>query len=387
MGASPGGRRVSKPWYGRADELVAQVDGYMAALRRLPEDAPALEQIKVYGSWSRVRLIFESNRMEHAGQPTLADTKRVVIDGLDGMPEFALPPSVPRAGWAAGTEFMDSFFDAALDMRTIGGALAASSGKPGLPNLRFAGGTRPTMEVLRHAYALIAADVIVVDQNISELEHQFYVLQRADIASGAQSEAEARAEWDALDTGRPYGPVPLLTLTEDNVRELHWQLATNLLPADVVDPAGSYRTQQVFVGLDRHFLAPELVPSAMEAFVARAAQDDATFGGSVRKAAWVAHRFVDIHPFGDFNGRLSRILMNMVLWRVGLPFSVALRSDAKHRKRYMQALKRGDRGDLSALTALIAQEIVDAFEEIDRNLTLAGLPTIGSLAPRLGSSE
>ena len=31
------------------------------------------------------------------------------------------------------------------------------------------------------------------------------------------------------------------------------------------------------------------------------------------KAAKISHRFVEIHPFSDFNGRLSRLLITMVL--------------------------------------------------------------------------
>ena len=43
---------------------------------------------------------------------------------------------------------------------------------------------------------------------------------------------------------------------------------------------------------------------------------------SVFQSPQVAYHVVRLHPFGDGNGRLSRLLMNWVLSRGGFPFAV-----------------------------------------------------------------
>ena len=63
--------------------------------------------------------------------------------------------------------------------------------------------------------------------------------------------------------------------------------------------------------------------------------------------AWLHHRFLQIHPFADGNGRTGRMLLNWHLCRTGwLPISV----HRKDRDRYLDAMDRADAGDLSVLT-------------------------------------
>ena len=58
--------------------------------------------------------------------------------------------------------------------------------------------------------------------------------------------------------------------------------------------------------------------------------------------AAMAHcKFVSIHPFGDGNGRMSRLLMNRILHEGGYPmFAVTM----KDRRSYMRALERSQLG-------------------------------------------
>ena len=98
-------------------------------------------------------------------------------------------------------------------------------------------------------------------------------------------------------------------------------------------------------------------------------------------AAEVSYRFVRIHPFPDGNGRVSRLLMNLVLFLWGLPFPITLRGDGKERHRYKQALRRADRGKLDRYECLIARAVVGSFENLNVNLALAGELTIESHKP------
>src|SRR3989304_4293423 len=57
----------------------------------------------------------------------------------------------------------------------------------------------------------------------------------------------------------------------------------------------------------------------------------------VELAALVHLKFVNIHPFGDGNGRISRLMMNFVLHKHGYPM---LNIDYKNRNSYYTALER-----------------------------------------------
>lgn len=65
------------------------------------------------------------------------------------------------------------------------------------------------------------------------------------------------------------------------------------------------------------------------------------------KAAWALIHLTAIHPFGDGNGRLGRILMNAVLRRsLGLPFVVTLCASESQRKEVRLAQGESGRGCL-----------------------------------------
>ena len=60
-------------------------------------------------------------------------------------------------------------------------------------------------------------------------------------------------------------------------------------------------------------------------------------------AAWLHHRFVQIHPFSDGNGRVARSLATLVLiQRGGFPF-VVLRDE---KNAYIETLRAADDGDI-----------------------------------------
>lgn len=92
-----------------------------------------------------------------------------------------------------------------------------------------------------------------------------------------------------------------------------------------------------------------------------------TFGLAVRSARVAAEdipaelarlhcEFERIHPFIDGNGRAGRLLLNLVLVRLGYPPAIVFKRD---RNRYLAALDRADNGDLGALAELIARSVID----------------------------
>ena len=67
-------------------------------------------------------------------------------------------------------------------------------------------------------------------------------------------------------------------------------------------------------------------------------------------------QFECLHPFLDGNGRAGRLLMNLVLVRLGYPPALILKRD---RGRYLKALDAADGGNVTALGKLIARAILD----------------------------
>jgi Fic family protein len=69
-------------------------------------------------------------------------------------------------------------------------------------------------------------------------------------------------------------------------------------------------------------------------------------------AAWFHHRFTQIHPYQDGNGRLARVLTTLVLLRAQL---LPLVIDRDLRTEYITALERADAKELSSLASLFAR--------------------------------
>jgi Fic family protein len=98
-------------------------------------------------------------------------------------------------------------------------------------------------------------------------------------------------------------------------------------------------------------------------------------------AAWLHHRFTQIHPYQDGNGRVARALTTLVLLRSEL---LPLVIDRDLRVEYIGALEVADADDLSPLASLFARLeraaimqalSVDADKEISyhQSLTLSGV--------------
>ncbi len=93
-------------------------------------------------------------------------------------------------------------------------------------------------------------------------------------------------------------------------------------------------------------------------------------------APWLHHRFTQIHPYQDGNGRVARALTTLVLLRAEL---LPLVIDRDLRLEYLKSLEAADAGDLSMLAALFARLeraaimqalSVDADAEISHQRTL-----------------
>ena len=162
-------------------------------------------------------------------------------------------------------------------------------------------------------------------------------------------------------------------LTEVDIRNLHKMILVEPYqsPAQTADGQaitktiriGEYKQQPNHVktptGEIHYFATPEETPIKMHELVQwyNEARKNSNIHPSVL-AAFVHHRFVNIHPFDDGNGRLARILMNLILMKNGYPPAVV---KLKERTDYYQALNQADRNEYVPLVDFLAEAVLDSM--------------------------
>jgi fido (protein-threonine AMPylation protein) len=143
-----------------------------------------------------------------------------------------------------------------------------------------------------------------------------------------------------------------LVITSEWLCLRHKRLAGHLYP----DWAGRFRDVNVQVGA--HIPPPFYeVPIHMRQFC-----DDLTVrllhlnqesvANCAELLAWADWRFQWIHPFKDFNGRIGRVLLAALLYKLGLPHVETAPSDPARRPQYLGSLQAADHGNLGPLTDL-----------------------------------
>lgn len=137
--------------------------------------------------------------------------------------------------------------------------------------------------------------------------------------------------------------------------------ALHRLVMDKIDPqAGELRTVQVYIrGADFTPPAARDVPLYLQQWVHWLTSDDALQYEIVTRAAIAHHDFEAIHPFTDGNGRVGRLLLNLMLLQEGYPPALILR---EWRSRYIQALHAAHFGDYVPLIDLIGLAVEHAFD-------------------------
>ncbi len=181
-----------------------------------------------------------------------------------------------------------------------------------------------------------------------------------------KDQAEARNLSEALDFLEDLAKDADKPITEHDIRQLHSFVLKGIHDAG----AGAYRTVPVEIsGSKFPPPGPESVPGQMRAF-ADWFREASTLGdkprGSVSGllAAAAAHTwFVSIHPFIDGNGRVARLLLNLILMRHGFPIAIISKED---RLRYYDALEESQGSDLTPFTGLLAECIEESLEEYEQ---------------------
>lgn len=170
------------------------------------------------------------------------------------------------------------------------------------------------------------------------------------------------AKWvygQALEPGDWTSEAPL-TITEARyVHELAIGPVWGVAPhpnATAEEKPGSFRRHEI-----QPFPGGMVPPSWVEVSAAMTDWVDSlvtiTADANPVKALAAAHAaFERTHPFLDGNGRTGRLLLNLLLVRLGYPPAIIYTRD---RNRYLRALRRADSGDPGPLGELVARSVTD----------------------------
>ena len=168
--------------------------------------------------------------------------------------------------------------------------------------------------------------------------------------------------------------VPLVAIYNEILQESPKQLVINsewlclwrkrLVGHLFPDWAGRFRDVNVQVGF--HTPPPYFeVPIHMRQFCDDLSTrllhlDQGAIASCAELLAWADWRFQWIHPFKDFNGRIGRVLLAALLYKLGLPHVVTAPTE-HNRRDYLDALQSADVGEVGPLTEMWLRRLAEGL--------------------------
>jgi prophage maintenance system killer protein len=155
-------------------------------------------------------------------------------------------------------------------------------------------------------------------------------------------------------------------LSKSYINEIHAALLRNQITATVVDKFNRVFETEVLKGQYKQlpnnpttpdgtihlYCPPEHVDAEMDRLMAMHHAHKSIDVPLEVEAAWLHHRFAQIHPYQDGNGRVARAIASLVFLKADWFPVVVSRDD---RVRYIDALESADEGDLGPLTAFFVK--------------------------------
>jgi Fic family protein len=149
------------------------------------------------------------------------------------------------------------------------------------------------------------------------------------------------------------------TIRETDIRDLH----RLLIGSDPIKGPGEYRKVGVVIlGSEHKPVEPFDVPPRMEQLISWLNRN--LEKNPIIVAAAAHHELAHIHPFVDGNGRVARLLMNLILLRHGVPICNIKRGPEK--ATYYEALSFADVGIFESIVKTVLDGSSELFSEYVR---------------------
>ena len=163
-------------------------------------------------------------------------------------------------------------------------------------------------------------------------------------------------------------------LTEAVIRELHKVILVESYETDALTQNGKLTKKTVTLGAYKtvpnhvktstgemhYFASPEETPAKMYDLMSwyRKSKSDVEIH-PVILAAIFHHRFSEIHPFDDGNGRIARLLMNLILMQNNFPPAII---KIKDRNKYYLTLSQADAGDSKPFIEYVSEALIHSMK-------------------------
>ena len=163
-------------------------------------------------------------------------------------------------------------------------------------------------------------------------------------------------------------------LTEADIRNLHQMILKEPFWVDAITVDGQSTKKEIKIGQYKsssnhvktptgeihYYSTPEQTPILMGELMQwfKEASLDSTIHPLVT-ATLFHHQFTAIHPFDDGNGRMARLLMNLILLQHSFPPIVIKQND---RNNYYQVLRQADAGEYIPITEYMSDLLKHSLE-------------------------
>ena len=212
-----------------------------------------------------------------------------------------------------------------------------------------------TLEKIREQFQIeMTYNSNAIEGNTLTMQETFWVIQEGITIKGKplKDHLEAKDHKEALEfLYELIEKDKKATISEYLIRQLH-QLVVNKSQSEI---AGKYREGNVIITGSKHKPPDGFeVSSKMRELIQWFSENKDKYH-VVELSALIHHKLVHIHPFEDGNGRVSRLVMNLLILKAGYPLAIILKND---RKRYYRVLSESDSKDYTALCEFIAQSVI-----------------------------
>ena len=165
-----------------------------------------------------------------------------------------------------------------------------------------------------------------------------------------------REHLEAANNAKAFDFIESIVGKKTKIDHITIQKIHEIVTAGILEEAGRYRTKNVRITSAKK-TPPDWskVVNLMDELIENI---EISEKNPIETSAFLHHRFVEIHPFIDGNGRVARLLTNLYL--IGLGYSpIVIKTE--DRKKYYRFLKAADAGNPGPFANFIAKAIDESF--------------------------